>query len=160
ILNREPHRRDAFFMSHATHALSDDEKILAFKLLEMQRHAMLMYTSCGWFFDELSGLETTQVIQYAGRAVQLYEDIFEQSVEPMFLDRLELAKSNIPEHQNGRTIYEKFVRPSMVNWRKVAAHYALRSLFEPHSERERIYCYTVDLDDLSVSDTGRTKLVV
>jgi hypothetical protein len=37
----------------------------------MQRHALLMFTSCGWFFDELSGLETVQVIQYAARALQL-----------------------------------------------------------------------------------------
>jgi alpha-amylase/alpha-mannosidase (GH57 family) len=160
ILNREPNRRDSFFIKNAAHELSDDEKVLAFRLLEMQRHAMLMYTSCGWFFDELSGLETTQVIQYAGRAVQLYEDIFAQSVEPMLLDRLELAKSNIPEHKNGRVVYEKFVKPCIVNWPKIAAHYALRSLFEPHTERERIYCYTVDLNDLSMKDAGRTKLIV
>jgi alpha-amylase/alpha-mannosidase (GH57 family) len=160
ILNREPHRRDAFFSRHATHELTEDEKISALKLLEMQRHAMLMYTSCGWFFDELSGLETTQVIQYAGRALQLYEDVFEQPLEPVFLDRLELARSNIPEHKNGRVVFEKFVKPSLVNWRTIAAHYALRSLFEPHPERERIYCYTVDLNDLNVDDTGRTKLIV
>src|SRR5215471_15491248 len=160
ILNREPHRRDSFFASHATHNLTDNEKTLALRLLEMQRHTMLMYTSCGWFFDELSGIETTQVIQYAGRALQLYEDVYGQSLEPMFLDRLELAKSNIPENQDGRVVYEKFVKPSVVNWRKVAAHYALRSLFEPHPEQERIYCYSVDQIDLTMNDTGRTKLAV
>ena len=160
ILNRQPDSRDSFFRIHATHDLSVDERIVAFKLLEMQRHAMLMYTSCGWFFDELSGIETTQVIQYAGRTLQLYEDIFAESLEPMFLDRLELAKSNIPENKNGRIVYEKFVKPSVVDWRKIAAHYALRSLFEPHPEHERIYCYSVDLHDLAVNDTGRTKLAV
>jgi alpha-amylase/alpha-mannosidase (GH57 family) len=160
VLNREPQRRDSFFRSHAEHELTDNEKTLAFKLLEMQRHAMLMYTSCGWFFDELSGIETTQVIQYAGRTLQLYEDIFGESLEPMFLDRLELAKSNIPENKNGRVVYEKFVKPSVVNWRKIAAHYALRSLFEPYPEHERLYCYSVDLSDLTMNDTGRTKLAV
>jgi alpha-amylase/alpha-mannosidase (GH57 family) len=160
ILNREPQRRDSFLRSHATHDLTDNEKTLAFKLLEMQRHAMLMYTSCGWFFDELSGIETTQVIQYAGRTLQLYEDIFGESLEPMFLDRLELAKSNIPENKDGRVVYEKLVKPSVVNWRKIAAHYALRSLFEPHPEHERLYCYSVDLSDLTMSDMGRTKLAV
>jgi alpha-amylase/alpha-mannosidase (GH57 family) len=160
ILNRDPLRRESFFRIHATHDLTDNERILAFKLLEMQRHAMLMYTSCGWFFDEVSGIETTQVIQYAGRTLQLYEDIFGVSVESMFLDRLELAKSNIPESKDGRIVYEKFVKPSVVDWRKIAAHYALRSLFEPHQEHERIYCYSVDLEDLSMNDTGRTRLAI
>jgi alpha-amylase/alpha-mannosidase (GH57 family) len=160
ILNREPHNRDAFFRAQATHDLTDAERVLAFKLLEMQRHAMLMYTSCGWFFDELSGIETTQVIQYAARTLQLYEDIFGESLEPIFVGRLENAKSNIPEHQDGRLIYEKLVKPAMVNRRKAAAHYALRSLFEPFAEHERIYCYSVHLEDLAIKDTGRTKLAV
>ena len=95
-----------------------------------------------------------------GPHLQLYEDIFAESLEPMFLDRLELAKSNIPENKNGRIVYEKFVKPSVVDSRKIAAHYALRSLFGPHPEHERIYCYSVDLHDLAMNDTGRTKLAV
>jgi hypothetical protein len=126
----------------------------------MQRHAMLMYTSCGWFFDELSGLETTQVIQYAARTLQLYQEIFGESLEPAFLERLELAKSNIPENKDGRVIYEKYVRPAMVDWQKVAAHYALSSLFDPYPEEARVYCYEVRLEDFRISETGRAKLVV
>ena len=75
----------------------------------MQRHLMLMYTSCGWFFDELSGIETVQVIQYAGRAVQLAQELFGDHIEETFVDLLGEAKSNIPENRNGRRIYEKFV---------------------------------------------------
>jgi hypothetical protein len=119
-----------------------------------------MYTSCGWFFDELSGIETTQVIQYAARMIQLYQEIFGDSLEELFLDRLELAKSNIPEHNDGRTIYEKFVKPAMVNREKVAAHYALLSLFEQPHEDTKVYCYRVHLDDLISSEAGRAKLVV
>ena len=78
-----------------------------------------MYTSCGWFFDELSGIETTQVIQYAARAAQLYEDLFDESLEPALLDRLTFARSNIPEHKDGRVVYEKFVKPAMIDWQKV-----------------------------------------
>src|SRR5215813_1154080 len=89
ILDRSPEALWIFFEKHSRRQLRHEETSLALKLLEMQRHAMLMYTSCGWFFDELSGIETTQVIQYAGRTLQLYEDIFGQSLEPMFLDRLE-----------------------------------------------------------------------
>ena len=79
--------------------------VTVLSLLEMQRHAMLMYTSCGWFFDELSGLETVQIIQYAGRAMQLAERYGIQGIEAPFLERLALAGSNIPEHGNGAEIY-------------------------------------------------------
>jgi alpha-amylase/alpha-mannosidase (GH57 family) len=160
VLNRWPGNVHRFFSEQSSHALNPEERILALKLLEMQRHAMLMYTSCGWFFDELSGIETTQVIQYAGRTLQLYEEIFGDSLERMFLDRLELAKSNIPEHQDGRMIYEKFVRPATVDRLKVAAHYALSSLFETYAERAKVYCYDVRLGDFQVHEAGRTKLAV
>ena len=160
ILDRQPANRDRFFADHATHHLTDGEKILAFKLLEMQRHAMLMYTSCGWFFDEVSGIETTQVIQYAARTAQLYEDIFEESLEQAFLERLAFARSNIPEHKDGRVVYEKFVKPAMIDWQKVAAHHALRSLFDVFPDRERIYCYSIDLKDFVTEDNGQTRLTV
>ncbi len=160
ILNRWPDNADRFFAEHATHVLNQEEKILALKLLEMQRHAMLMYTSCGWFFDELSGIETTQVIQYAARTLQLYDDIFGESIEPLFLERMSLAKSNIPEYKDGRVIYERFVRPAMVDRKKVAAHYALMSLFEPYPEESRVYCYKVELKDFQQMEAGRSKLVI
>src|SRR5439155_13154231 len=138
VLDRSPENVDRFLKEQVSHELNDDETILALKLMEMQRHAMLMYTSCGWFFDELSGIETTQVIQYAARTIQLYREIFGDSLEAMFLDRLELAKSNIPEHKDGRTIYEQFVKPAMVDREKVAAHYALLSLFEQPDEVTKV----------------------
>src|SRR5437016_3652062 len=160
ILNRMPDNVEKFFNEQATRQLNPEERIIALKIMEMQRHAMLMYTSCGWFFDELSGLETTQVIQYAARTIQLYHEIFGETIEPVFLERLELAKSNIPEYQNGRVIYEKFVRPAMVDRRKVAAHYALISLFENHPDETKVYCYRVKTEDMSSIESGRSKLVV
>ena len=86
----------------------------ALKLLELQRHAMLMYTSCGWFFDELSRPEPVQVMQYAGRVVQLAQELFGDGVEESFLKILEQAKSNIPAQGDGRRIYEQMVRPTMI----------------------------------------------
>jgi alpha-amylase/alpha-mannosidase (GH57 family) len=160
ILNRWPDNVDKFFVEHTTHELTREERILALKLMEMQRHAMLMYTSCGWFVDDVSGIETTQIIQYAARTLQLYEEVFHESIEEMFLDRLSLAKSNIPEHQDGRVSYEKFVRPAMIDRKKVAAHYALSSLFEPYPEESKVYCYRVHLEDFQSSESGRSKLVV
>jgi len=160
VLNRWPDNIDKFFGAHAKRPLNGEEKITALKMLEMQRHAMLMYTSCGWFFDELSGIETTQVIQYAARTVQLYEEMFNDAIEAMFLDRLGAAKSNIPEHQNGRVIYEKFVRPAMVDRKKVAAHFGLMSLFTPYSEETKVYCYKVHLRKSERMEAGHSKVMV
>jgi alpha-amylase/alpha-mannosidase (GH57 family) len=158
ILNRMPDNVDAYFKDHAARELSADERILALKLMEMQRHAMLMYTSCGWFFDELSGIETTQVIHYAARTLQLFDEIFGQSVESSFLERLEAAKSNVPEHGDGRRIYERFVRPAMIDRQKVAAHYALSSLFQSYPADGPVYCYEVKLEDSLVKESGRSKV--
>jgi alpha-amylase/alpha-mannosidase (GH57 family) len=159
VLNHQENT-DRFLDEQVTHPLSPDGRIVALKLMEMQRHAMLMYTSCGWFFDELSGIETTQVIQYAARAIQLYAEVFGDSLEPAFLERLEPAKSNVPENKDGRVIYEKFVRPAMVDRRKVTAHYALMSLFENYAEETKVYCYRVQTEDVAAVETGRSKLIV
>jgi alpha-amylase/alpha-mannosidase (GH57 family) len=160
VLDRSPETMEAFLNRHTVRPLNQDEKISVLKLLELQRHAMLAYTSCGWFFDELSGIETVQVIQYAGRAIQLAQEIFGDTMESGLLQRLEGAQSNIPEHGDGRRIYDKFVKSAMVDLEKVAAHYAMTSLFEEYAESAPIYCYTVERDDYQISEAGRAKLVV
>ncbi len=144
VLDRSEASRTAFLARHAVRPLDEAEKTTVWKLLELQRHTMLMYTSCGWFFDELSGIETVQVIQYAGRAVQLAEQLFGDQLQNVFIEKLSLAKSNIPEHQDGGNIYQKFVLPTFVDLRKVGAHYAIRSLFEPYESDAHIYCYNVE----------------
>jgi alpha-amylase/alpha-mannosidase (GH57 family) len=160
ILNRSRDNVEEFLQQHASRELNPGEKSLVLKLLEMQRHAMLMYTSCGWFFDELSGLETVQVIQYAGRVVQLTQEIFGDGNEADFLTRLEQAKSNIPDHRDGRIIYEKFVKPAMVDLLKVGAHYAISSLFEDYEVQDKIYCYTIDREDYRLTELGKAKLAI
>jgi alpha-amylase/alpha-mannosidase (GH57 family) len=160
ILDRSPDNVGRFLRRHAAHELNEAERITALKLLELQRYAMLMYTSCGWFFDELSGIETVQVMQYAGRTVQLAEELFGNSLESYFLGRLEQAKSNLPEHRDGRHIYEKCVKPAAVNWQKVGAHYAVSSLFAEYAQQAKVYCYTVDLEDYQSFATGKAKLAV
>jgi alpha-amylase/alpha-mannosidase (GH57 family) len=160
ILDRSEESLQRFFQQHAVRDLNDEERVTALKLLEMQRYAMLMYTSCGWFFDELSGIETVQVIEYAGRAVQLADALFEGSVEPAFLERLTHAKSNIPEHRDGAVIYEKFVKPAIVDLEKLAAHYAISSMFQSYPDQARIYCYSVEREDYTIEEAGRMKLAV
>jgi alpha-amylase/alpha-mannosidase (GH57 family) len=158
ILDRSDESLAAFFAEHATHPLDSAEQVQALKLLEMQRHALLMYTSCGWFFDELSGIETVQVIHYAGRAVQLAEQSGAEPIEAEFLDRLAAAKSNLPEHGDGRQIYEKFVRSARIDMERVAAHFAISSLFEAYEAKTNIYCYRVEREDYHVEAEGKLRL--
>jgi len=158
ILDRSPETVQKSLDRHRTRELNESEMITVLKLLELQRHTMLMYTSCGWFFNELSGIETVQVIQYAGRAVQLAEELFGDDVEPHFMKRLELTKSNIPEHGDGHRIYEKFVKPAMVDLVKVTAHFAVSSLFEEYGEQAEIYCYHMDVEDYQSAFAGKPRL--
>jgi hypothetical protein len=160
ILDRSEENVERFLAEHATRQLQTSEKSTVLKLLELQRHAMLMYTSCGWFFDELSGIETVQVIQYAGRVVQLATEVLgESELEPSFLAKLAEAKSNIPEHKNGARIYEKFVKPAMVDIPRLAAHYAIRSVFEDYGDRASIYSYVAERQEYRRADAGKMKLV-
>lgn len=160
ILDRSPEAREGFFLRHAGRALGCDDQVVALKLMELQRHAMLMYTSCGWFFSEISGIETVQVIQYAGRVIQLAKELGGPDLEPYFLDRLERAESNIPEHRNGRVVYEKFVRPAMVDLLKVGMHYAVSSIFENGDQPERIYSYKVDCEEYRLLTAGKARAAV
>jgi len=161
VLDRSEESLERFFAEHAARELRAHERVRALELLELQRHAMLMYTSCGWFFDELSGIETVQVIQYAGRAVQLAQKLFrDPKLEKQFVERLAVAKSNLPEHGDGAQIYEKYVKPAAVDLEKVAAHYAISSLFERYGERTSIYCYDVEPADYHSFEFGKARLAV
>jgi alpha-amylase/alpha-mannosidase (GH57 family) len=160
VLDRSPENVGRFLGEHAAHELKPDEQVRALELLEMQRHAMLMYTSCGWFFDELTGIETVQVIQYAGRAVQLAQNLFGNHREQEFIQRLRLAQSNLPGFGDGADVYRRFVKPAMVDLPGVAAHYAITSLFDGFGERSAIYCYDVDMLDSHVQQSGRASVAV
>jgi alpha-amylase/alpha-mannosidase (GH57 family) len=160
ILDRSNESLDGFFGRHATHPLAETERVEALKLMELQRHALLMYTSCGWFFDEISGIETVQVLRYAGRVLQLSRELFGDGDEHAFLTALEKAPSNLPEVGNGRAVYERYVKPAMVDLFKVGAHYAVSSLFERYEERTRISCYAVDREDYRYFDAGRARLAL
>jgi alpha-amylase/alpha-mannosidase (GH57 family) len=160
IFDRSPENVAKFFAEHAARDLNETEQITGLRLLEMQRHAMLMYTSCGWFFDEISGLETVQVIQYAARALQLAKELPSDDLEPGFLEILERAKSNISENQNGRFVYEKFVKPALMTRESVAAHYAISSLFEVYPETARVYSFAVHQEDRQLFTAGNARLAI
>src|SRR5438270_3938443 len=167
VLDRSHDSIDHFLEQHASHPLSPEERVTVLKLMEMQRHAMLMYTSCGWFFDEISGIETVKVIEYAGRAIQLAQSLMGENskdavrmLESGFVAMLAHAKSNLPEFKDGAHIFNRFVKPQVVSLAQVGAHYAIRSLFQRDQEHVPTYCYTVERQEFQVHQSGSARMAL
>ncbi len=155
VLDRSEESLDAFFAQHAAHRLGKEQRVTALKLLEMQRNAMSMFTSCGWFFDEPSRVETVQVLRYAARAIHMAQELSGDGLEPVFLDMLSQAKSNLPEQGDCRRIYERQVLPCVQDWDSIAAHYAVASLY-PNVPRTS-YSFAVQGQDLHRREEGQSK---
>lgn len=154
ILDRSEQSLSAFFNENALPGISEGDKVSVLQLLELQRNCMLMYTSCGWFFDELSGIETVQIICYAARVLQLAEKLLGLKLEKAFRERLSRAKSNIAERRDGAKIYEQIIRPTVIDLKKVAAHFAISSLMADYGESSRIYNFKVETRDYAKMQTG------
>ncbi|MCK6617928.1 MAG: DUF3536 domain-containing protein [Cyclobacteriaceae bacterium] len=157
ILNRHDESIRKFLKDHA---LKTAEPSNVLRMMEMQRHAMLMYTSCGWFFDDISGIETTQIMQYACRAMQLMSQLGGSELEAEFLKRLEAAPSNDPLLQHGAAAYLRFVVPAKTNLQRVGMHYAVASLFEEDPENFPIFNYTTSNEFFIRKEAGEQRLVV
>jgi alpha-amylase/alpha-mannosidase (GH57 family) len=149
-----------FFQRHQTHELTASERVTVLKLLEMQRHALLMYTSCGWFFEELSRPEGVQILRYAGRAIELAAEVTKIQLEPSFVQRLALAPSNLDFFVNGATVYKQLITTAQISLEQVAAHYAMASLFSTATRDEQIYCYTVRQPDYYLQRLGTLTLAI
>jgi alpha-amylase/alpha-mannosidase (GH57 family) len=158
VLDRSNESLDQFLRKHALHELNHAEQVLTLKLLELQRHAMLMYTSCGWFFDEISGIETVQILAYAARAIELAEQLFEDELETGFLQGIAKAKSNVPSQEDGRRIYQTLIKPSIVDMQRVGSHYAVNGMFEPMTDVAEVYCYTATRQEHSCLQKERAQL--
>jgi alpha-amylase/alpha-mannosidase (GH57 family) len=158
ILDRNPESVRAFLGRHGHSDLDDSAVRDALWLLEMQRHSLLMYTSCGWFFDEVSGLETTQCLRYAARAVQLARH-FNLDFEDELVRGLEKAPSNLAEYKNGKGVWEQLIRPTKIDMDRVLAHYAISSIYRKE-ERARVYCYDVERLDEEVRGRGNVHLAM
>jgi alpha-amylase/alpha-mannosidase (GH57 family) len=160
ILDRSDGSVAEFFQRLAARKLTGEEIPRALKLLEMQRHVLLMFTSCGWFFDDLAGIEAQQNLQYASRAIQLAQELFGDGIEERFLHRLEPAHSNEKGSPDGRAVYERTARAARVDLPQVAAHYAAASLFESFSDRTRLFCYGVERHAHRNYEAGKARLAV
>lgn len=140
--------------------LSEEDKVKGMELLEIQRQAMLMYTSCGWFFSEISGIETVQIMKYAARAMQLASRFSNENFEEKFLEILSNAKSNIPEFGTGKDIFERFVKPSVVSAKEIACLWAISSLYQDFEDEEDVYCYTVKRNFYQKVQKGTSTLLI
>ncbi|MGO8933530.1 MAG: DUF3536 domain-containing protein [Terracidiphilus sp.] len=163
VLDRSPESVDRFFAAQQTHTLAEPEQVQALKLMEMQRHAQLMYTSCGWFFDDIAGIETVQVIAYAARVLQLAQQLFGEQAEPLqpaFLARLSEAHSNVPEAGDGASIYKKSVETMELNLEQVAAHYAISSIFSSFGDETDLFCYRIRRISHEIYTSGRGRLAL
>jgi len=163
VLDRTPAMLDRFFAAHAVRPLTPAERVAALELMELQRHTQLMYTSCGWFFDEVSGIETVQIIAYAGRVLQLAAKLFGEpgaALEPRFLEILERAQSNVPEVGNAAELYRKYVLNIRVNLEQVAAHYAISSIFRTYPDESELFCFEVRRHAYESLASGRGKVAL
>lgn len=178
-----------FLTCHQTRKLTPTEQVDALRLLEMQRHALFMFTSCGWFFEELSRPEGTQILRYAGRALELAGEVAGVQLEKSFLKRLAIAPSNVEHFQHGAEVYRQMVLTSQIGFKQVAAHYAITSLFNNHNKastslnlnaistsllgdtapgrsekletyQKRVYCYTANELDYQMQRMGALTMAV
>jgi hypothetical protein len=147
-----------FLNRHARRELSSEDKVKVLKLLDIQRNGLLMYTSCGWFFSEISDIETRQVLQYASKAIQYGEEVFGISLEEEFLKKLAEAPSHV--YDNGRNVYDLLVKPARIDLLRVAAHYGISSIFAQHPDKTRLYGYAIENEARAKKEIGRFKLAL
>lgn len=160
VLNRDRENVESFLQEYFGEELSEEDKTKLLKLLEMQYHCMLMYTSCGWFFDEVTGLESMQDIFYATRAIQLAEEVTDRNFEEEFTLRLKEIPSNLPEYGNARSAYEKYVKPMVIDMTRIGAHYAISSLFEEFPEKVNLYNFSAVVEFRKFYESGKRRLMI
>jgi alpha-amylase/alpha-mannosidase (GH57 family) len=160
LLDRNEENLDNFLNQYAKRELTKREKVHLFRLLEMQRNAILMFSSCGWFFDEISGLETTQILQYACRALHYAQQVADVDLEEEFTFRLSQAPSNMDMFGDGKGVYDKNVRPAHVDLMRVGMHYAASSLFEKYPERLEFFNYVATSEFFDRIEAGNQILVI
>ncbi len=147
IMHRSPEKIDLFFERYGRPDLNGKGRIEGLKLLEMQRHALRMFTSCGWFFADLAGLETQLILQHAARAIHYAEEFSDQEMEKRFLEVLAQARSNDPSLGNGLQIYQRWIKPKQVSLEQVVNHYAVSSLFDDGRQARKLFSFQVETID-------------
>ena len=160
ILDRE--RCEAFLQEHQSHRLTAEDRVQVLRLLEMQRYGQLMFTSCGWFFEELSRPEGVQILRYAARAIELAAAVADVDLEEEFLGRLSKAPSNLDLYRDGKGVYWALVRPALISPQRLVAQHALLSLCNGMPRAPGYMLEPVDQERLAIGGStllvGRVKL--
>lgn len=120
--------KEDWLQHHAAHRLKARAQQEAMSLLEIQRYTQLMYTSCGWFFADISGIEAVQILKYAGRVLDLMEEVGVDAPRDRFLAVLAGAKSNLHEMGTGADVFSRFVEPLRVSASRAASHLGLSAV--------------------------------
>lgn len=152
ILDRSIESVNEFLRNNANHELNDEEKVRALSLMEMERNSLLMFTSCGWFFDEISRIEPVQIMRYAARAIDLAKMLFNEDLEPAYLKLLAEAPSNVPELQDGAKIYELRAKQGRADCLQMAAYYGIASLLNDFKQSFSEGCWDMSGDALKLGD--------
>ncbi|CBN54344.1 MULTISPECIES: DUF3536 domain-containing protein [Kamptonema] len=160
IRDRSTANVNRFLTKHCDRELDDSERVDALRLLEMQRHALLMFTSCGWFFEEISRPEGVQILRYAARALELAADVTGIQCEGEFIERLALAPSNVEFFKTGAEVYRHLVATAQISLEQVTAHYAIGSLFTTFAREQQVYCYQAHQLDYQMQRMGSLALAV
>lgn len=147
LLNPVQENKTKFLQKHlhSKHLLKEKSKAL--RLLETQKYMLYMYTSCGWFFSELSGIETLQNLKYAAKAISLASHFDEFILSSEYYDFLEQAKSNLDNRKNGRQLYQEIFKNSLYSEYNIINEFAHKCLFLKFKSNEDLYKYKIDLMD-------------
>ncbi len=144
VLDPSSENRNNFFNRHEVKSFSETEKSAVLKLMELQRQSMLMFTSCGWFFNDISGIETIQILLYAGRALELAQELFEDPREKEFLEILKTAISNDSKEKNGQNIYRRALEKSKVSAQGLCGSFVELVLLNPKNAPNKLFHYLVE----------------
>lgn len=160
VLERNPENSKSFLQRWLVQEMGPASITRALSLLEMERHGMLMFTSCAWFFDDIGRIETVQVLRYAARAIQLAGRFTDEALEGGFLEKLKAAPGNTRALPDGAEVYKKLVLPARVDLFRVAAHYAIFALFREKAESVNINRYAVETEKLKILEGEKGNLAL
>ena len=141
-------RQKQLFLEERCGTLKRQDVIKALALIDAQKLRMFMYTSCGWFFNDVSGIETRQILAYAIRAIERTKDVSGINLEKDFLNDLLNSHGNTSEFPTAYDVVDKCVKPNIRRISDVAAMAALKKY------PKRYYSYGIDRDSKRYQSAG------
>ncbi|TBR16863.1 DUF3536 domain-containing protein [bacterium] len=160
LLGRTKAAADRFLAEHAARPLSGQDEVLALRLMELERHAMLMYTSCGWFFNDLAGLETVQVLRYAARVLELARQVGGPDLSGPFLAKLREARSNVEEEGDGAAVFQRHAETARVTFLAASARHGARSLSRENPKVTHYGLWELTQEDVRRLRRGEARMSV